>query len=537
MSAQKMKIKLLILILMISTLDSKCQETVFGLFKTDENLADKYYQERNFNSALELYVQEKNINDSEINLKIARCYFFMKQYAQSISYYDKHPGANSPLTLPDIYNYAEAQSYISNYTLALDYYRQYLKRDPDNQLIVKKIWQISNRQYLYEDSLHYALRPINVNSDYGDLCAVPINNGIVFLSNRKTTKLVEKIDASLNTPFYHLYRAKNLPDTIGSGTTQYARPEYFIRELSSKHHAGPIAFYDNEQKIVFTANSAEPGEHGEKPLQLYFASQKNGKWKITSSFPFNNPNYSLSDPTINQQGTLLYFTSDMPGGFGGKDIYKSEYTNNQWTKPENLGANINTAYDEVFPFVHYNTLYFSSNGHAGLGGLDVFKTEILNDGFSEPQNVGYPLNTNNDEFGIVLDSLKTHGYISSNRKNGGYDDDIYEFDIDLQTYPLQIGGLIKYKEHNFDDSLELKTMNNVRLQLIDVIRNITVHESIADENGNFSIVIPYFSKYKIKVTDEAEDEYFVSLEIPKHKTEYTNHEIVIVKDAFKPHEN
>jgi hypothetical protein len=199
---------------------------------------------------------------------------------------------------------------------------------------------------------------------------------------------------------------------------------------------------------------------------------------------------------------------------------------------------VNTVYDEVFPYLHLNkTLYFSSNGHPGLGGLDIFKVLITEKGFDEVQNAGFPINSGADEFGIIIDSLSAHGYFSSNRKNGGYDDDIYEVDIDLQTYPLTISGLIRFKEHNWSDSSELKPLVNAKIYLTDNIRDVVVHESISDDSGNFSLAIPYFSKYRIRVVGADRDEHVVSLDITKHRKIDSKHEIVIVKDAFRSPEN
>ena len=188
---------------------------------------------------------------------------------------------------------------------------------------------------------------------------------------------------------------------------------------------------------------------------------------------------------------------------------------------------------KCFRFSMISTLYFSSNGHPGLGGLDIFKAESYNSNFMEVENVGYPLNTNFDDFGIVIDSLNIRGYLSSNRKGGGYNDDVYEFDMDLQTYPLEINGVMKYKEHSWMDSVDLKLMPNAKIQLIDNTRNITVQESTCNDAGNFSLTIPYYSKYKIKVVSEDNDENIVSLEIPKRRKSHGRHEIVIVKDPFK----
>ena len=224
----------------------------------------------------------------------------------------------------------------------------------------------------------------------------------------------------------------------------------------------------------------------------------------------------------------------MKGGFGGSDIYRCEFRNGSWTQPVNLGRQINTSYDEISPFLQAgNTLYFSSNGHAGLGGLDIFKIQQNDSKWGEVVNLGYPINTCADEFGVIVDSMSTHGYFSSNRKNTGFNDDLYEFDMDLQQYPLTIAGLVHAKENNFTDSTQLLPFAHARLLLIDNIRNVTIYETSTDEKGNFSIVVPHFSKYRISLIGVDGHEHVVSLEIPKNRKMNSKHEIVIVKDFFQ----
>jgi tetratricopeptide (TPR) repeat protein len=507
------------------------QETVFALLKNDRKLADKYFERKDYKNALKLY---KNIaqdaRSSDVKLKIARSHHFLKQYNDAIAAYEPFVKSNS-LAVIDLYYYAEAQSIILNYEKAIESYQAYLARVPDDQMIMKKIWRLNNLQFLYEDSSHYAVRPVQFNTDYGELCAIPYKNGIVFISNRKEVQAIEKKDASTHAPFYKTFFSRILPDTSNSEVLHYGRPLAFNNELSSKFHEGPVAFYDHEKRMVFSCAASKASKNGERTMQLYFAEFQGGRWKISAEFPYNSDAYSIDNPTINSAGTILYFSSDMKGGHGGKDLYKSENVKGRWTKPVNLGEAINTTYDEVFPFLQDHTLYFSSNGHPGLGGLDIFKADLLSASFSEVENVGYPLNTNFDDFGIVIDSLNEHGYFSSNRKKGGYNDDIYEFDMDLQIYPLQVDGVMKYKE-DWTDSVELKLMPNAKIQLVDNTRNLTVQETQSDDAGNFSLMIPYHSKYKLKVVGKDKDENIVSFEIPKRRKANGRHEIVVVRDPF-----
>lgn len=290
--------------------------------------------------------------------------------------------------------------------------------------------------------------------------------------------------------------------------------------------------------MVYVSNSSSPGNDGSSTLQLFFAERSGDEWRFAGAFPYNSKQYSISDPAISEDGQTLYFSSDMPGGFGGKDIYRSNFINGRWTEPYNLGDHVNTLYDEVFPYwQNDNILYFSSNGHAGLGGLDIFKTIITDEGVGEITNMGYPVNTHYDEFGIILDSLSTHGYITSNRGSHGTQDDIYEFDMDVQTYPLVLSGVISYKQYTWSDSTQLKPFANASLHVIDNLRNVTVYEERADAAGRFSLHIPYFSKYKIRVIGEDNEENIVSLEIPKHRKAEGKHQIVVVKDPFAEYNN
>lgn len=530
-----MSLRTFVFLLIFTTIfvSAKSQQTVFTLLKNDERLADQSMTEKNYQQALKLYKRavKKGRSEKSIDLKMARCLYLLKAYPDAIAMYSKY---GDDLPPADLYNVAEAFCSTREYATAINYYKALLKQNPEDDLVMKKIWRLNNIQFLYEDSLHYAVLPITVNSESSDLCAVPFQDGIVFMSNRKQFQVVDLLDASSNKPFYSLYLATRIQDTTTNGALVLGKVRPFSKEISSRLHTGPVSFYHKGKKMVFASTSRESNGRGERTSQLYFAEAIDGKWRRTVSFPHNSLNHSISTPSITDDGRWLYFSSDMKGGFGGSDIYRCEYKDGQWGKPVNLGEQINTVHDEVFPYVHFNhTLYFSSNGQAGLGGLDIFKTEIQPTGLGEVENAGYPINSQHDDFGISLDSVNSHGYFSSNRGKGGYHDDIYEFDMDLQVYPLEISGLIRYKEHNWVDSAELKLYANAKLAVIDNVRHVTVYESTADKDGNFTLMIPYFSKFKIRVTGGDNDENFVSLEIPKQRKASNKHDIVVVKDAFK----
>lgn len=514
---------------------ARSQETVFALLKSDTRLADEYYRDKNYKKALRIYAAlfERDHSSKTLPVKVARCLYFMKDYARAVGVFQRMNNDDF-LSAEDQFYYGEALAATGNYKKAIQVYNQCLAKSPGNEWIIQKIWRLNNIKYLYEDSLHYVVRPISLNTRDGELSPVPLKNGLIFISNRKYVQVVEKIDGTLNQPFYNTYISATYPDTINNGTTRYRRPSSFQKGLFSGLQAGPMSFYQQEKKLVYTSSGSGSGSKGVRKLQLFFAEEVAGHWEKNSDFPYNSTSYSITDPTMTEDGTTLYFSSDMPGGFGGKDIYRCTYKDGNWSKPENLSETVNTPYDEVFPYIHLGrTLYFSSNGHPGLGGLDIFKVALLENRTGEVENIGYPINTKADEFGIIIDSLSAHGYFTSNRKGGGYDDDIYEFDMDFQPYPLALEGWIRFRELSWSDSTESKPFANVHFYLIDNLREITVQEGTSDENGHVTWTIPYFSKYHVRLVGPDNDEHIVSLEIPRNRQEQSRREIVIVKDAFR----
>ncbi|WP_232325908.1 OmpA family protein [Spirosoma montaniterrae] len=206
----------------------------------------------------------------------------------------------------------------------------------------------------------------------------------------------------------------------------------FSKSLNSRYHEGPATFSRDGSRIIFTRNNYNEGRarksaEGVNKLKLYTARQQNGTWVDIEELPFNNDEYSVGHPTLSRDEQLLYFASDMPGGFGGTDIYVSKWQNGEWGKPLNLGEAINTKGNELFPFVDdAGNLYFSTDGRRGMGELDIFFASVV--GGTRVQSVQHldaPINSPQDDFGLITDATRQGGYFSSNRREGN--DDIYRF--------------------------------------------------------------------------------------------------------------
>ena len=523
------------LIVLVTTQYGLCQSTVFTAFGNLLDQADKNFEEENYHDAITQYETflKKKPSDRNTILKLARAYYRLKKYVPAVANYDIYSDrGKNPLTPKDLFDYAEAQAALKHYPIASTSYRQLLESDPNNSIVAQKIWRIDNLKYLFEDSTHFAVRPVPLNTNAGELCPVATSEGLLFLSNRKRNSMVENINGKLNTPFYELYRATINVDTVSGLNNIKGKPSVFYGGSTTRLNKGPLALYNQNTQMVFVSTSETTSENGGRTLGLYFAVQEKNKWRPTYSFPHNSSAYSIYDVSISKDGSILYFTSDMKGGKGGKDIYTSEWKDGGWSKPENAGEIINTPHDESFPYLHEGgVLFFSSNGHPGLGGLDLFKVPITPQGYGEPQNLGYPMNSNLDDFGISFD-LSTHGYFTSNRKNGAYDDDIYEFDMDLQTYPFTISGIIKFKEHSWSNQAELRPWANVRFSLMDSPGGTSVFDGTTDNAGQFSLTIPYFSRFYIRIIDNEGKEHKASLELQRYRVDTHVHEIVVVKDIY-----
>lgn len=507
------------------------QESVFNGLKSNSKRGDRYYSISEYQNALDLYLldESKKNSSTRIKLKIGRTYFQLKDYKNSALWYSKYLLKSKSIPDKDLYNYAEALRSSGDYIKAITFYQRYQEVNPDDKTIIEKIWRLSNLQFLLEDSIYYSIRLANINSAGPVYSPAYYSDGLVFVADKAEIGGVAKIDGFDNTQFKTLYFTEIQVDTMSTQQLyKFSESQEFGKEVAAKFNTGPVTFFPDENKMILTKNGDFDQRQGSR-LQLFIAEKTDDRWQETSSLPFNSMDYSVSNPALNKDGSILFFVSDMPGGFGNKDLYVSYYRNNTWSKPENLGDKINTSGDEDSPLVHNTTLYFSSNGHNGLGGLDIYKIDyrFLTE---EVTNMGYPINSSYDDFGMALNDEGARGFISSNRLNGGFDSNIYEIEIDLQSYPLTIKGKVKYKELNWRESKREELLSNAELLLVDNRRKVQVGTTKTDSLGNFELDIPYASSYILKIVSPSVGEITVKLEIPKNKKPDLVHDIVIIKN-------
>jgi outer membrane protein OmpA-like peptidoglycan-associated protein len=213
----------------------------------------------------------------------------------------------------------------------------------------------------------------------------------------------------------------------------------FSRALNSRYHEGPVTFFSDGYQVVFTRNNYDgrrvrQSAEGVTNLKLYKAVQQNGTWINIEELPFNSNDYSVGHPALSKDDHLLFFASDMPGGVGGTDLYVARNENGKWTKPVNLGKEINTKGNDLFPFIdERGNLYFASDGRKGLGGLDIYYAPLVNGASAGPvEHLDAPINSDQDDFGMITDGNRKGGYFCTNRQKGN--DDIFRFVRESSLY-------------------------------------------------------------------------------------------------------
>ena len=238
----------------------------------------------------------------------------------------------------------------------------------------------------------------NINTEGMEFSPVLYGNGIVYVSRRKNGP----IDENTGQTFYELFYAESDPNG------QPLKGQNFSVEINSHLHEGPVSFNRQGNEIFFTRSNQRLGlskadKKGRVRLKIYKASKGYFDWENIEELPFNDNSFSCLHPALSADGKRLFFASDKPGGFGGMDIYFVERTSRGWSAPINLGPEINTPKNEVFPFSHESgTLFFASDGHEGLGGLDLFMIDLSDRKWGRVINLGLPFYSEKDDLGLVL---------------------------------------------------------------------------------------------------------------------------------------
>lgn len=377
--------------------------------------ADSYFDQFQFAKAAERYEKILAVDSTSMKAmnQLVLCYSKLNNPENAEKWLYKICNTEN-VRAEDLKRYAQVLAENGKYEASAQWYQKYLSAASDDHA-ARTVASYQSLQTFYSDSSFYKIKPFAANSDQSDFGPTFYKDGIVFCSARKTGKK-SNIYSWDGSEFIDLYFAKeNVATAVRLG-----------KPINSVLHEGPASFSDNGDTIYFTRNNTSNQNKTNRVvrLKLYYSVLLNGQWSKEKEFSFNSNEYSMGHPTLSKDGKL-FFVSDQPGGIGGTDIYYTALINGVWAEPVNVGNKINTSGNEMFPFVDdQGNLYFASDTHPGLGGLDIFYSKLENGEYTTPKNMGWPVNTSKDDFGMIIQG--DLGYFSSNRGAQPQDDNIYQ---------------------------------------------------------------------------------------------------------------
>ncbi|MAO47729.1 MAG: cell envelope biogenesis protein OmpA [Aequorivita sp.] len=388
--------------------------------------ADQYYDRLQYTDAAEAYQKllKKGEGSTYVFTRLGNSYYFINDTKKAETYY-KRVVKRKDVAAETVYNYAQSLKANGKFADYNTYMKQFAEMKPNDS---RAVAFMKNPDYLPEiideNTQKYSATNLDaLNSKYSDFGGTVVGSDFYFTSARNTSR---KKYGWNEEPFLDIYKASLVGGTV--------KGESLLKgDVNTKYHESTLAITADGKRMYFDRNDYYNGkykksEEGINELNIYYAENVNGEWKDVKPVPFNDREYSTSHPALSPDGSTLYFTSDRPGGKGQADIYKVSISKDgTFGTPVNLGDNINTEGKEGFPFVDSNgTLYFSSDAHLGMGGLDVFAAAANGDGFGEVRNLGLGVNSSDDDFAFVYYPATEEGYVSSNRKGGKGSDDIYK---------------------------------------------------------------------------------------------------------------
>lgn len=430
--------------------------------------ANREFEQFNYSEAIILYQEILEKNDvSEAKIKLAESFRKVDNMGEAEYWYGQivHLPEAEPIYA---LHYAQALQANGKCDLAKEWFSKYNEAAGgtirSGNLITTCDKEVVDQLLRSRKDFYQIQHLKQINTKYDDFGPVFYKKGLVFSSERDNTGPATRIHDWTGFPFLELYYSD--VDTVNAENLEFKyddKPSKYDNKLNTKYHDGPIAFAPDQSTVYFTRNNIDErnrigkDSEGTIRLKIFSAKNKDGKWSDLQGMPFNSDEYSVAHPTISADGKTMYFSSDMPGGFGGMDLYYSVFDGGQWSPPKNMGPRINTEGHEVFPVIHPKTgrLYFSSDGHAGLGMLDVFFVDN-NEGVWGPViNIGFPINSNADDHGLILNDDENFGYFVSNRDGGVGRDDIYSF-----RYAAATVEVLVYDENTGEPIEEAEVLND-----------------------------------------------------------------------------
>ncbi len=450
--------------------------------------ADDLYERLAYTDAAAAYQKllKKGEGSRYVFERLANSYYFLNDTKKAEPFY-RRVVKGRKVNPENVYNYAQclkANGKFADYNTWMQKFSEMKSGDS------RAIEFMKNPNYIpmiMESVQRYGATNVKgLNSKYADFGGTVHGNDFYFASGRNTSRKTYQWN---DEPFLDLYKATMTGGTIGDASLVSGN-------VNTKYHESNAVISADGKRMYFDRNDFLGGydksSEGVNQINLYFANNVTGTWEGITSASFNSSEYSSGHPALSPDGKTLYFVSDMPGGKGLSDIYKASVNaDGSLGTPTRLGDHINTEGKEVFPYVDSSgTLFFSSDGHMGIGGLDVFFAEAEGNDFGAVKNMGKGVNSSDDDFSFKFNPNTREGYVSSNRSGGSGSDDIYM--IKELEIPCVVTVDVKVV-----DEVSKAPIGGARVDLYDTTEN-KLGTKTTDVNGNASFDVECDKKHVIQ---------------------------------------
>lgn len=457
--------------------------------------ADKLYQQKGYMSSATKYQMKHDEKEMtpEVMARLANSYRLNGEVELAEYWYAKC--VPNTQNVKDLLHYAEVLQSTGKCEDAIRWYKEYKKKAKKS-----KREFISDCSELASFVAHENMEVKNLealNTKFLDYSAMNHDEGVMFTSTRKVNKMRKVTDTWTKSNFSDVFYAKK--DKEGN----YTMPTAVKGAINKKYHDGVTTVSKTGTVMYFSRNNSKgKGKNNLIDLKIYSSVFVDGAWKKATELGFNSDDFASCHPSVSTDGKWLYFASNRPGGFGGMDIYVSENVDGLWKTPQNLGPTVNSAGNELFPFINdEGALFFASNGHKGLGGLDIFyaeKTSAFDEStWNTRKNIGQPFNTKKDDFGFYANGKMTEGFLTSNRPGGKGSDDIY-------TWKSTDGKMLKLNEAMMAsikvvDAVANSKIGNATIIIEEATGNGFDFEGTTNAQGKIETGIEEGKTYKVTV--------------------------------------
>ncbi len=478
----------------------------------DLKKANAYFERTFYSEAIPLYENIIKDNHSfEVVSNLANAYYYTNDLKNAERWY-RFLLKNYSADFEDDYyfKYMHSLKAIGKYEEANALTRSRIELNGKTDEVTAFDKQVAILENIAALGNRFEIKNLEINTKYSDFGAVKKGSDLIYASPRKNSKVYKWN----NENYLDLYVIPIENVKKGDSITKD-----FSNSINTKMHESNAVFTKDGKKMYFTRNNFNNGKKGKDQkkvshLQIFSADFEDGEWKNIKSLPFNSDDYSTEHPALSPDEQTLYFASDMPGSLGSFDIFSVDINEGKFGTPVNLGSDINTIHKEQFPFISKDDkLYFSSDGLMGFGSLDVFVSDKIKGQFSKPINIGFPVNSEYDDFAFTIDTDIKEGYFSSNRIGGKGNDDIYQLNeikpLVIEDCKQLISGVIT------DEITKLPLVG--ALVVLQNSEKVEIQRKVTTADGKFLFDAACETAYTVLASKENYTDNFRNLKLSKER--------------------